>query len=587
MVTRGWQGLGRGSGGVVHALLAVVALCLGLVRGGALDARVEVDRDVVEAGESFVLNLVIRGTQGTGRPGNLAIPGLQLRYLGPMSQMESVNGQTTVQVVHRYMATPVGTNDVVVPGFTIQAGTETLTTQPVRVRVLPREARQEPVWVKVLVDRDTAVVGEAFPVEVQLYFQSVKDVSPPRLELDGFVLGRAAEPRQAATVRGDQSWSVVSWRFAATASKSGDLRVGPAEVDLTLLTAMQGRPGTVFDDFFGPPRSAKRMTVKSEGRPMRVSQPPAAGRPPGFAGVVGQFRMAASVSPSRVNAGDPVTVRVSVQGEGAIERMELPPWPETPSLRVYPGTNGFAPADALGLSGTRTLEYVVVPEVAGKIRLPVPSLVSFDPVSREYRTATAGDVVLDVLPGVASEAVGVGGGVGTHRMTAGDSPAKAWRAGVRAGGSGRWGGAAWVGWTATTPWLAWGAMALGREWRRRRALRPPPSERGRWLGRMERARSFVQAGTEDLGACGDVVRCWLAWWLDRDPATITQALAMGALREKGVDEETTSRLARWFEEWESRRFAPDGVGAGAEFRAETLSLVGRLEEVTREVGRGA
>ncbi len=587
MVTVGRQGVGPRGGGwrpwmVVWALAWLVGGWGG--RAMALGVRMEVDRDSVEAGESFVLSLVIEGVQAAGQPGNLPIPGLRLRYLGPVSQMQSINGQTTVQVAHRFLATPEGTNDVVIPSFNVQVGNQTLPTQPLRVRVVPSESHAEPVWLKVVVDRDSAFVGETFPVEVQLYFQSVKDVTPPRLDLDGFVMGRAAEPRQATTMRGNEQWSVVSWRFAVTASKAGEIQLGPAEVDLTLLTAVRGRQGDIFDDFFGQPRNARRMTVKGEGKTLKVTHPPAAGRPTGYAGVVGQFQLSAAVTPARLNVGDPVTVRVTVQGQGGIERMELPPWPETASLRVYPGTNGFAAADPLGLSGTRTLEYVVVPERAGQVRLPVPSLVSFDPVAREYRTASAGEVVLDVLAGASGVAEGASPGAtatggATNRVAGGESPAAAWRsgAGVRKAGGLRWGASPWVGGVALAPWLAWAGVAAGRACRRRWKSRPAPPARDGWRREMQQGRATLEAGEGDLAACGDAVRGWLGWWLDREPGTVTAEVALRAMAERGFDDATREAVAGWFAAWDALRYAPQGGVADAGFRSETLRVVGLLE----------
>lgn len=578
--------------------MAIACLLLGFAMpcSMAAEARMETDRDVVEQGEAFILSLVIRGAQAGGQFNNLPIPGLQLRYLGAVNQIENIHGQSSMQVLHRFLATPEGTNDIAIPRFNIQLGNQTLVTEPLVVRVVPREAHDEPVWIKLLVDRDSAVVGETFPIEAQLYFKSVKDVSTPRLDLDGFVLGKAAEPRQAATVRGGEQWSVLSWRFAVTASKAGDLKIGPAEADLTLLTEVQRQAGNVFDDFFGPPRKAKRMTVKAPARTLRVSYPPAARRPSGFAGVVGRFRMSGSFSPERVHVGDPVTVKVVVQGEGGIEGMELPPWPDTPTLRVYPGTNGFAASDPLGLAGTRTLEFVIVPERAGKVRLPVPSLVSYDPAAREYRTATAGEMILEVLdapptaPQPSNGAVGAGAAClgGTNGAAAGESPGAAWRAskGAMRPAGGRWGRDGWIAWLAASPWLGWAAVLGARALKQRLANRPQPVFRGAWRERMHEARRFVEAGTDDLGACGELVRCRLGTWLDRDPGTINRDVALRALMDRGMDQSMAAEVGQWFDAWESRRFAPGRHGADESFRGETLRVVARIERAMQGMGEG-
>lgn len=572
----------------------MVGLSLWLaMRVVAIEASVQVDRDRIEQGESFMLNLIIRGTQSSGRPANLTLPGLSLRYLGPVSQMESVNGQTTVQVLHRFLATPEGTNDVTIPAFQIRVGDQTLTTQPVVVRVLPREEHDEPVWIKLLVDKNEVVVGETFPVEVQLYFQSVRDVSTPRFDLDGFVIGRNADPRQGVAVRGDQQWSVVTWRFAVTASKPGDLKIGPAEIDLTLLMAPTGprRQGSFMDDFFGPPREAKRITVKSPGHALKVTSPPAMGRLAGYSGAVGQFRMSATVTPAKVNVGDPVTVRVTVQGQGGIDRLELPPWPETPSLRVYPGTNGFAPADDLGLTGTRTLEYVVVPEQPGNVRLPVPPLVYYDPASRRYETASAGPVMLTVQPGTAG-GVAPAGGAGSGAANAGTNPAASPKAGapvlawrpMRSGGGwslGSWAASPWVGVVALLPWCVWAGAAAVRIWRQRLASRPPPPAREGWKTEAQRLRARVESGSAGPEECARAVRCWIGSHLDRNPDAVTSGVVAQELRPAGVSTETCDALERWFNAYEAMRFAPAGGGGSEGFRQETARVLGLLAGVGR------
>lgn len=564
------------------------------MRLSALEALVQVDRDRIELGESFVLNLIIRGTQSAGRPANLNIPGLSLRYLGPVSQMESVNGQTTVQVLHRFLATPEGTNDVTIPGFQIRVGDQNLTTQPVVVRVLPREEHDEPVWIKLLVDKDEVVVGETFPVEVQLYFQSVRDVSTPRFDLDGFVIGRNADPKQGVAIRGDQQWSVVTWRFAVTASKPGDLKIGPAEIDLTLLLAPTGprRQGSFMDDFFGPPREAKRITVKSRAHGLKVVSPPAMGRLAGYSGAVGQFRMSATVTPTKVNVGDPVTVRVTVQGQGGIDRLELPPWPESSSLRVYPGTNGFAPSDDLGITGTRTLEYVVVPEQPGSVRLPVPPLVFYDPVARRYETASAGNVMLTVQPGSASGGaqtgvLGAGGsdaGTNIAASPKAGAPVLAWRPMRRGGGwaVGNWAASPWVGVVAALPWMVWAGAAGVRVWRRRLASRPPPPAREAWKAEAQQLRGRVGSGAADLEQCARAVRCWIGWHLDRSPDAVTSGVVGQELRPAGFDAGTCDALERWFDAYEAMRFAPKGGAGPVGFRQETVRVLELLDGAGRK-----
>ncbi len=588
-----WNGRGLYRRAAGTPVCWVLLLCM-TVRLAAVDARLVLDRETIEAGETFGLQVVVDGTQRTLQPALPAIPGVRTRYLGPTSQMESINGQTSMKVVHRFLLKPDATNDVEIPPIPVRVGNLTVSTRPGKVRVLPYEGHEDLVWAKLILDRDEVVVGDSFPVELQLYFQSIRDPSAPRFDLDGFVIGRSSQPTQAVTQRGEQSWSLVIWRFAVTATKPGELEVGPAEIDLTLLLATPGsrRTGSMMDDFFGPPREARRMTVKTLGHKVRAIAPPAVGRPSGFAGAVGRFRMAASVSPKSLTVGDPATVKIRVEGRGGIERLDLAPWPEDPSFRVYPGTNGFVAADALGLVGSKSIESIVVPERPGTLRLAIPPLVYFDPESRRYETATAPDLVLQVKPATnvaALHAAGQGSGgtgaSGTNGPTlTGAVPVMEWR--LKPGTSPvlgvGWSGT-WVAAVATTPWLAWVGIAVVGEFRRRRAARPAPPQRHRWLAE---SRSLPAPGsgadpTTELAQLSRTVRCWLGWWLDQSPDGISSGVIEEALRPRGLPSEVCDALAEWFGAYESLRFAPGSQADVAEFRRRTEALLARLREEER------
>lgn len=577
--------------------LGCLALVLAGLGGGAravgLEAKLSVDRETIEAGETFALRISVEGTQQSSAPALPKIPGVQARYRGPSSQMEMINGQMSVRVVHEYAMIPETTNDVVIPPIPVRVGTQTLKTEGARVRVLPYEGHDEPVWLKLVVARDEVVVGETFPVELHLYFQSIRDPTAPRFDLDGFVVGRSVSPVQAVTYRRGQSWSVVVWRFAVTATKPGTLKVGPAEVDLTLLTVVPGqrRPNSPFDDFFGPQREAKRVTVKSREHPLKVMAPPSMGRPGGYSGAVGKFRFNGSVNPKTVAAGDPVTVRLTIEGEGNLEGLDFPEWPDDPSFRVYPGTNGFVASDALGLKGARTMEYVVVPERPGKLALPVPPLVAYDPQARRYETVPGPSLALEVTPGRAAGGVAGAGRDergGTNAVAAGSAPGLEWRRMRRAvvfGGVG-WGGSPWVAAGVAAPWLVWLGMAGVSVLRKRWASRPEGPVGERWLAESRAILAREAAGdvSEELALLSRAMRCRLGAWLERTPEGIGSEVVECELRPRGMDPAVCEAVAGWFARHDRLRFSRGVAVDLGSFRAETAEVIRRLDEATGRAG---
>jgi BatD DUF11 like domain len=577
----------------IHAggWLAFLFACAFLSQAAlALEARLVLDRETIEAGETVGMQVVVEGTQRTATPTVPQIPGVRMRYLGPSSQMD-INGQTPIRVSHRYQLAVDTTNNVVIPAMQVRVANQTLTTQAGRIRVLPREAHEEPVWIKLVMDRDEVVVGDTFPVELQLYYQAIRSPSPPRFDLDGFVMGRSTQPTQATTQRGNQQWSLVIWKFAVTATKPGELVVGPAEMDLVLLLPAQAprRPGSLMDDFFGPPREARQVTLKSGSHRLKAIAPPALGRPADYAGAVGRFRMNASVSPTQLTVGDPATVRLTIQGQGGIERLELGTWPDDPAFRVYPGTNGFMPADELGMTGVKTMEFVLVPERPGKLKIPVPPLVFFDPETRRYDQATVDDLTLEVRPAVVRSGSGAGtnagggnSGNGTNTAAlAGSVPLLEWRSTAGHGPLLRqgWAASPWVGVVVSMPWVAWVGISIAGVVRRRRLARPAGPARDGWLRESHLISSaLVDGPAPDLTTLSRAVRCWIGWWLDRLPDGITADVVGRELRPGGVDPEVCERLEAWFARYEMLRFAKGAGGDLAGFTAETAELMQALRE---------
>ncbi len=562
--------------------LAFLGLWTGAMALLGLDVQVVPDRSYIEAGETFGLQIVIPGQQGTTAPPLPAMPGVRYQYRGPATQMEMINGQTSVQVTHRYLLKPDTTNDVVIPSLSFRVGTQPVHTAPVRVTVLPAETHTEPAWLKLIVPRDHCVVGESFPVELQLYFQSIRDPEQPRFSLDGFLLGRSPQPVQAATARGDQSWSVVIWRFAATATKVGTLAIGPAEMDVTLLSGRAVRTGSLFDEIFAAPRDMKRVTLKSPAAKVVVTSPPRVGQPSGFAGAVGHYTLSGSVSAREVTVGDPVALRLEVTGSGSLELLDLAPLPESPEFRAYAGTNKFEPTDALGFEGRKTFEYVVVPEKSGVLRLPVPPLVFYDPVKREYGTAPAPELTLKVRPSAVGQALPTA----QPSLTSAGGPAVAdmaapqWRAqrSTRPWAGVGWGARPWVAAAALSPWAGWGAvLAVGWVQRRRRAaaVRTPQELQAAELAQLTRRLSEPGAGFAEAGRA---VRLRLALGLGRSPDAITGEVVDRDLIPRGLESGLCADLRGFFERLDAHHFGgATAVEAGIAAR-DALALLARLDQ---------
>ncbi|MBP7148893.1 MAG: protein BatD [Acidobacteria bacterium] len=124
--------------------------------------------------------------------------------------------------------------------------------------------------------------------------------------------------------------------------------------------------------FFGDAeltRSTKPIEITAEPVPATA----------GFSGAVGRFRANATIDRDDLAIGDAATVRFRIEGTGNLEWVDRAPEPSIPGAKVYPPQvkSELKPSPE-GVTGSKTWEFVVVPETAGTFRVPPFTMEYFD-----------------------------------------------------------------------------------------------------------------------------------------------------------------------------------------------------------------
>ncbi len=204
-------------------------------------------------------------------------------------------------------------------------------------------------FVRVMLDKNDAVVGEQVTVTYYLYcrfsceYREPADPSFPdfkRLPLDKNT--KAEDTTGNANVGGQRFATQLLAKMAVFPLNTGSLPIGAMSVQVT-----GKRFGHVMD-----PRT-------SDVKNVAVTEPPLAGRPPGYVvGDVGQFSITAAVQPRQIDLGGSVAVTLRVAGTG------FPP--DAVRVPTKKGVEWLDPEkkqtiDVQGgkIAGTRTFGYVV------------------------------------------------------------------------------------------------------------------------------------------------------------------------------------------------------------------------------------
>jgi hypothetical protein len=124
---------------------------------------------------------------------------------------------------------------------------------------------------------------------------------------------------------------------------------------------------------------------------LEVAEPPAEGRPPGFAGLIGPVTLSASASPGRIALGGSLRLSVIVQGDTNLWSMPSPreSLAQLADVEVFEQPAQLARDAGRALVLRRYFSFDLVPRKAGVLQLPVLRVPYFDPASGRYAEATA------------------------------------------------------------------------------------------------------------------------------------------------------------------------------------------------------
>ena len=173
--------------------------------------------------------------------------------------------------------------------------------------------------------------------------------------------------------------------------KTGELNIEPLTLSIAVDVPSERR------DIFGS-RIYKTVnkTVAANNKKINVKPLPA-GRPADFTGAVGKFSFNVSTSKNELNAGESLQAKVEVRGNGNLKLFDLPELTAPSSLEMYdPERTENVNTNLNGMQGSISQTYTVVPTQKGKYPIPALSFSYFDPSSETYKTLNSEEILINV-----------------------------------------------------------------------------------------------------------------------------------------------------------------------------------------------
>lgn len=365
--------------------------------------------------------------------------GFQAAGPGQMISNSWVNGKRSFSKSYTYVLTPTAKGTFTVGQATIEIGGKTYKTSPFRVVVGDAVANPNPqpqynpynpyqrqqqqqdeeaqnpgdgIHLVAEVANTSPYVNQPVNVVYKLYVSNNSSVTnffeKESPKYNDFwsqieVVDGQSMKIQQGKYKGQDYRYVVLRKAVLYPQKSGRLELEPLVVELTTEVPTGRR------DIFGRQFTTQKKVAATTGKKFITVKPlPDAGRPDDFTGAVGNFDFKVTPSKTTLKNGESMQLTVSVSGKGNLKLFNLPKPVVPSSLEMYdPEHKENVKTPLTGMTGSIQDVYTIVPNNKGKYPIKSMSFSWFDPATGRYKSASANEIMIDVLslaPGSATAA---------------------------------------------------------------------------------------------------------------------------------------------------------------------------------------
>ena len=425
----------------------------------------------------------------------------------------------------------------------------------------------EALFIRASVDNQRLYLGQQITYSLRIYQSMDANLSSVRVRYDppdfaGFWNSQQTRQDEYNETIGTDGYRVVEVQTVLFASVVGACNIEPAVLEVS--TGTSGTPGLL-----------ESGAVAVEVRPLPVPEPE------GFTGAVGSFEVSASADTTGSRLNEPVLLTFRISGEGNIEALPEPDWPQFIGWRVIESPVSVESRVVAGqITGSRAYEIVLMPEQAGGLTIPEIRYSYFDPALERYVELASAPIAVSIGDAAGAPAVPSLPAVADAEEEVPEvRPIKAVPSSLRQRGTELA--------ESTGYWVAWAVPALvivgAVAWRRRLASQEaaraevlrnsalPDSRAG-----LSRA---VASGSDPRLAGYEALLSYLSARLETQVGGMTREALLRRLRQAGVSTDLEERVAEILIAGESARYTPSAADAGStgNYAERASQLLGEIE----------
>ncbi len=371
--------------------------------------KVSVDRDKITEGDSITLTVSVEG--GSEAPATeISVLDNDFRIVSGPNQstsMQWINGQLSSSSSLSWTLLPRRKGAITIPSLNISVAGKKYRSNPINITVYENNAGTNfnsskakipasKYFIEAQIDNDNPYRGEQVTVSYVLYTSveltgfDVQDMP----SFQGFWKDEIYSPRnlQLHDVRrnGKRYRAATVKKLALFPTRSGEVTIEP----MTAVVSVQVRDNNYNWSFFS---RSKSYTIASNSidlkvRPLPVNQGAKSAS-------VGNWSIKSRISSTDIKQDDAVTLTISIKGTGNLQSVDIddirfPAELEVfdPDIKVNQNTKGDK------ISGSKVIEYVLIPRESGNITIQPVTITYFDVKKEKWVTHKTRPITLKVAP---------------------------------------------------------------------------------------------------------------------------------------------------------------------------------------------
>ena len=410
-----------------------------------------VSRSVVGVGEELTLDIIISNANGQiSKPDFPALDGFTSYSQGHSQQLSIINGSMSSTSIFSYVLIANSAGKKIIGPFEVTIGGRTYKAAPVEVDVRPdgsfsqsssgggpvtsqgyaasppprampgANITNQDIFVKAWLDKDEVTVNEPAILTYTIYTRL--SATYKGFEKEPVLTGFWVEdfPPEKNVQKTEQIINGMRYvvadvrKIALFPTEAGVFTVDPG----VLSSMVEVRERDDFDSFFSynifgrrSPLAPSPFFSQVYSKPLPTDKVtltakalPEVGKPPHFTGAVGDYKIESSLDKEEVEAGNPVTYRVRITGQGNINTVQPPVLPKMENFKIYDSSSSSNVSKKnFAVEGEKTTETVLVPKKPGSFTIPSLDFSYFDPKSNTYKEIKTQSHALIVKPSAEPE----------------------------------------------------------------------------------------------------------------------------------------------------------------------------------------